>query len=246
MTGRANHLVAAVVAVAASLTTPGLALAQSAVEPVVPPRVSVSGLTQGEWTAAWWQWAYSFSADESPIVDRVGDRCAAGQKGSVWFLAGVYGSAPALRRCTVPAGKHLFFPIINYMSHATTTRPTSCDELAATAKVLTDNATQLTLEIDGVEVVDVPSFRQATPECFNLGARVDEFVFPTAANGYFVMLKPLPPGRHTIKWGGVLATLRQAVVYELTVIEASSPTFEGAALTVASTKHVAEMQSRAR
>jgi len=191
----------------------------ASVDSVVPPKTAVSGKSQGEWSAIWWQWAYSFDEEESPVADRVGDKCAADQEGSVWFLAGVYGSAPVKRRCVVPAGKYLFFPIINYMVTSNPPGARSCQALTSSAQALTDRAIDLTLIVDGVEVRDLNAFRQVSPGCFNLGERVDEDLFPTAANGYFVMLKPLAPGRHTLKWGGVLDSMRQAVVYELNVTE---------------------------
>src|SRR6185312_15274252 len=69
---------------------------------VVPPDRRVADRTQLEWSVRWWQWAASFDHADSPIVDRTGQRCSAGQSGDVWFLAGVYGSAPVRRTCHVP------------------------------------------------------------------------------------------------------------------------------------------------
>ena len=37
------------------------------------------------------------------------------QSGPVWFLADTYGTKRTIRTCTVPRGKHLFFPLINYV-----------------------------------------------------------------------------------------------------------------------------------
>jgi len=38
-----------------------------------------------------------------------------------------------------------------------------------------------------------------------------------AANGYWVMLRPLAKGRHTIEFGGALPSILQAVTYTLVV-----------------------------
>src|ERR1044071_3560105 len=65
-------------------------------------------------TAEWWQWAYSIPPSENPTVDLTGEKCAVGQRGSTWFLAGSYGGRPAVRNCAVPAGSTLFFPVANY------------------------------------------------------------------------------------------------------------------------------------
>ncbi len=40
---------------------------------------------------------------------------------------------------------------------------------------------------------------------------------PSAANGYYVMLNPLPPGKHEINFGGILPDMAQAVTYTLIV-----------------------------
>jgi len=61
--------------------------------------------------------------------------------------------------------------------------------------------------------------RQATATCFDLGALADppQVVFPTAANGYYAMLRPLRPGRYELEFGGALPSMLQAVTYHLTV-----------------------------
>ena len=42
-------------------------------------------------------------------------------------------------------------------------------------------------------------------------------VFPSTANGYYVMLRPLPPGEHVLNFGGMLPSMSQAVTYRLLV-----------------------------
>ena len=88
----------------------------SAAEPVLlPPTAPVGGISQEEWSQRWWQWAASFDRDESPVADRPGALCGSGQSGDVWFLAGTYGTQRTIRTCRVPRGKHLFFPLVNYV-----------------------------------------------------------------------------------------------------------------------------------
>ncbi len=70
------------------------------------------GLTYGQWTARWWQWAYSIPRDVHPAYDDNGSYCAEGQSGPVWFLAGSY-EHPADRYCTIAAGKAILLPILN-------------------------------------------------------------------------------------------------------------------------------------
>lgn len=186
---------------------------------IVPPQQRVDGLTQAEWSRAWWQWAGSFRRDQSPIADRTGELCDQKQKGNVWFLAGTYGTQRTVRTCTVPSGKYLFFPLINYVVMPNLARTASCESVTGTAAAMTNDPTTLILEIDGSRVAGLPSHRQATNGCFDMGALAEPpaQVFPSAANGYYVMLKPLKPGTHTLNFGGALPSMLQAVTYTLHV-----------------------------
>ena len=40
---------------------------------------------------------------------------------------------------------------------------------------------------------------------------------PTATDGYWLLLRPLPKGKHTLRFGGSLPSLRQELVYTLIV-----------------------------
>lgn len=187
---------------------------------VVAPDQSVEGQSQGVWSERWWQWASSFDYGDSPVADVTGERCGAGQSGKVWFLAGTYESHPIERTCTIPVGTYLFFPLVNYM-----VAPTRCDgcltcEMAiATAKRITDEPMGLFTEIDGKAMTDLASHRQISPACFDLAGRVPGApkIFPTASNGYWLMLKPFEKGAHTLRIGGSLPSIRQEIVYKLTV-----------------------------
>jgi hypothetical protein len=186
---------------------------------VLAPTSSVSGHSQGEWSRRWWQWASSFPSETSPIADRTGERCGAGQSGPVWFLAGAFGSALVQRLCIVPRGKYLFFPLINYVVFPYRDSPLTCAQATENAKEMTDSPTVLVAEIDGIKIPDLARYRQSTRGCFDLAARSDSRIaIPrSAANGYYLMLPPLAPGHHSLRFGGELPTLRQAISYELLV-----------------------------
>src|SRR5690242_15482225 len=51
---------------------------------VIPVNASPYGATYGEWSARWWQWAFSLPVDHHPLFDTAD--CSAGQSGPVWFL----------------------------------------------------------------------------------------------------------------------------------------------------------------
>jgi hypothetical protein len=202
---------------ASSLFSPLTSRAQPA--KTVPPNQPVHGLSQAEWSREWWQWAASFDRRASPVSDRTGALCALKQSGPVWFLAGTYGTQRTIRSCKVPHGKYLFFPLINYVVAPHPDVPISCEEVTRSAAYRMEDASALILDVDGVRTPNLMSYRQATTQCFNLGARIAENVnmFPSAANGYYVMLKPLSRGKHEINFGGALPNMLQAVTYTLEV-----------------------------
>jgi hypothetical protein len=82
-----------------------------------------------------------------------------------------------------------------------------------------DSPTILVAEVDGEKIHDLTLHRQATSSCFDLAERSDvrTAVFPSAANGYYLMISPLPPGRHSLRFGGHVGPYRQAISYELEI-----------------------------
>jgi hypothetical protein len=187
--------------------------------PIVPPKQVVGGMTQAEWSRAWWQWAGSFERNDSPVADQTGELCAGKQKGPVWFLAGTYGSRRTIRTCKIPSGKFIFFPLVNYVVMPRGDSPNSCKSVTNTAARITDDASALILDVDGARIPDLMNYRQATTKCFDMGALTSEKVrvFPSAANGYYVMLRPLSAGKHVINFGGMLPSVQQAITYTLDV-----------------------------
>lgn len=180
---------------------------------LIQPGASLQGQSQAEWSERWWQWAFSFERAKSPVADRTGAYCAGRQSGPVWFLAGTYGSRRVERRCTVPAGKTLFFPLINYVVFRPEGSNQSCMALASEAAAATDQPSALVLQINARRYTQLQAHRLPT-RCFSLvpGTPPD-----AAANGYYVAVAPLPKGEHLIEFGGVLPDLIQAVTYRITV-----------------------------
>jgi hypothetical protein len=193
--------------------------AWSADAEVVPPSEPIAGKSQIELSKLWWQWAWSFDDASSPVADLTGEFCAAKQRGEVWFLAGTYGTARTIRKCTVPEGKTLFFPLANYMVYAAPGSPRSCMSLMSEAASHTNDPAALVLELDGKRLPVGPESRQALRECFDLGAlsQPPRRIYPAAANGYYVAIRPLPRGTHTLNFGAILPSIQQAVTYTIIV-----------------------------
>jgi hypothetical protein len=208
----AGALLAAVGAHAAAADAPRVALPVAA-------DVIVFDRSQAEWSEAWLQWIAAFARDSSPVSDTTGALCAAKQAGDVWFLATSDGTAPVVRACTVPAGKTLFVPIASTMERSGNREP-DCDSMARIAAgTLTQQVSRLSMTIDGQAVDNLASHRAATRECFALGLRqVPRSAAKTAvADGYYVMLPPLPAGPHTIAVEARFGSASLSTTYRLDV-----------------------------
>lgn len=147
--------------------------------------------------------------DSSPVSDLTGERCGDGQMGNVWFLAGGYGSSKVKRKCTVPAGRTLFFPLINMVYWPTPegVGKFTCSQAMELAALNNDTAIDLFAEIDGKAMEGLKKYRVASRKCFDTFSRVPTSqkaytAYPSATDGYWLQLKPLAPGRHTLKFGG--------------------------------------------
>src|SRR5438876_5449605 len=136
---------------------------------VFPLNSAPYGKSYGQWSAEHWKWTFSLPADHHPLTDTAD--CSAGQAGPVWFLGGTFVSTTeggitigrATRDCSVPAGKALFFPIIDSECSTLEGNGTTDAELRGCAKFFQDHAHDMTCTIDGVAVQDVASYRAQSP-----------------------------------------------------------------------------------
>lgn len=192
---------------------------------VIPNVASPLGTSYGEWGAAWWQWAAAIPAGMNPILDETGEYCAVGQSDRVWFLAGTAGLTGVQRTCTVPAGKMLFFPIINVALW-----PPDCVEEEDCRELVTgimDLVDVLEVTVDGVPLQDLEQYRaDSAPFTIEVADGLQDFGFgepgvfqPAVSDGFWVMLAPLSPGLHEISFrGGVTSfPFETEVTYDLHV-----------------------------
>jgi hypothetical protein len=180
----------------------------AAADSPTPPRAltaseRVDGKRVDAYPALWWQWANRKRWGAQPFQDPSGAQCARGQRGAVWFLAGTDGTEEVHRRCRVPSGKHLFLPVIGMLENAVPGVPRSCDEVKREATSKNAHAFATEILVDGHRFELAP-LRMASAECFNAYARADYLddtsgYFPSAADGYWLMLAPLPDGHHVIR-----------------------------------------------
>jgi hypothetical protein len=173
------------------------------------------GLTYGQWSEKWWQWALSVPNQPSAF-----DGCP-NESGPVWFLSGV--SPQNSGTCSVPAGKAIMFPTFNAewsVAEAnaaggvcpvpgTMPNGTSYAALFACAQAFSGFATQpgakLQADVDGQKLQNLLDYRaHSDPPPFPFNATSGNiFGVPAGqssavADGFWIMLSPLSPGSHTI------------------------------------------------
>ena len=134
---------------AASLLLVAAQAASAQTAPLIAPSQPIAGASQEEWSKRWWRWALSFDDDDSPVTDPDGSQCAAGQSGPVWYMAGTYGTARTIRSCQVPAGKTLFFPLVNELAVEPDDAYEFCASLKRRAARQTPASSALVLEVNG-------------------------------------------------------------------------------------------------
>jgi hypothetical protein len=210
---------------------------------VFPPGSRPYGASYSEWTVRWWQWSYSLPVAGHPLFDESGANCGAGQSGPVWFLGGVFNVSGSADRtlCSVPAGKALLFPILNVeWDNACPPDDLTFEELRAIAASFMDLATNMTVEVDGRAIENLESYRfTAGPFGVDIpsGSIWEFFGCPTpaghyeplAADGFYLMLTPLPPGPHVIHFRGTVAdpvNFTLDITYHLTVTADAHTTAE--------------------
>lgn len=193
---------------------------------VIPPHAKAYGHSYGFWAGDWWRWVFEVPAAVNPLVDEAGENCDEGQDGKVWYLAGKLcvettgagcTEVTAVRDCTVPPGKAIFFPIANgEWDNLGVDPPFSEEELRALVKDSVDTVTVVSCEVDGVSIagLDPPdsAYRVSTEKSFSYdlpdGNIFDLFGFDfdaqtvsgAVAEGYYLMLAPLSKGGHTIHY----------------------------------------------
>jgi hypothetical protein len=215
-------LIGADFAVADDLGNPG----------VVPPNSNEFGNPYGEWSGRWWQWLVSIPEATNPNLDTTGANCDKGQSGQVWFLAGTFGDKAYTRRCTIPGGNDLLVTPFTTLDGELGPKvgdcsPNQCDinvlrELAAAGM---DNPQSLEVTVDNSQVNNLDQYRVTSPvfdATFPKGAifKIPPGLHgPLVSDGYFVLLKPLSPGMHTIHLKGVAngGGFVSEVTYHLTV-----------------------------
>ena len=208
--------------------------ASSASGQVLPPSSLPYGYSYQEWSAKWWQ--YSLGQSTNHLVSLGDPGICSGPASRVRFLGppGFVNGGLTIKtnHITVHAGTPLFFPILDLWSDngncplsAFTTF--TAEQLAAMNAGQWSGVTETSCTIDGVAVAGLddpintiyhvvsPPFSYTTAEHDNVlagffGASCipgDFTIYPAVGNGVYLMLAPLPPGKHTIHTVAVVGPL---------------------------------------
>jgi hypothetical protein len=167
------------------------------------------GLTYSEWTAKWVQWVFSMPEEDNPAVDDTGENCANNQSGPVWFLAGTFGGAVS-RECTISSSEGIMVPIINAICDSATDPSLDTEEeLRACARADQDLVIEKEVTVDGISIGNLDDYRFQSP-LFDLTfpenniAGIAPQTAQAIADGYWILLEPLPPGSHEIHFKAAL------------------------------------------
>ena len=178
------------------------------------------GKSMSTWLERATQWVYGTPLDQSPLFDPTGENCDVKQRGPVWYIARIAGPAvfEGTRYCTIPHQKS----ILLYIGAVVATYPCPADPsyqpapgqslyefLASDADFYMDTVDHLEVTIDGVAVKRVlDDYRYVSDDLFSitgdpsLAGVLDPCITgepqQAVVDGFFLMLKPLDRGEHTI------------------------------------------------
>jgi len=157
----------------------------------------------------------------------------------MWFLAGTFGGGTVTRRCTIPHGRSLLFPIVNAFSGAAPSDPpeqrTEAYHRGQVAAIA--GATNLSVRIDGRRLPR-PRRYFALSTVFRVTLPADNVlgvnaacqqqrpvtagctIFPTVDAGFYVAVRPLAVGRHRIHFAGTIpgSTPSEATTVDVTYL----------------------------
>jgi len=175
--------------------------------PLYPAGTALPGTALPQLSARWWQWAVAFPG----VRDSTGAYCADGQEDSAWFLAGAFNPTRLERTCTVSHDRPLFFPLAMAAFWPSRNEPAaSCADSLKESRLPDDPALEPFAELDGAPLAapqELRAHRVTTADCFDAYARLPAGAslpgrgHPASTDGYWLLLHPLSPGPHTLRFG---------------------------------------------
>jgi hypothetical protein len=188
------------------------------------------GATYGAWTVKWWQWLLSIPLSINPLTDKTGQHWNSAQPLSdVWFLAGNFGSTNRIfpeRKINMEFGRSMLLPVLNceantleypdLKNHEDLLNHVSHDVNTIVKRDCFLNGIRLNpIRIPSDPKIFRVSINEDNPFGVKNGGSTD-----AAADGYWIFLKPLPPGVYTIRFEGSceFGRLNAGASYEIEIV----------------------------
>jgi hypothetical protein len=192
------------------------------------------GKSWEKWAAIWCSWMLSIPKKKNPSLDETGKYCSMNQNDeNVWFLTGTFGNiVPVKRKCTIPAGKAIFFPILVKEDSLEEDSDLRTElELIKRSRDATNRVVHMEATIDGEKVGRLESYRVQS-EVFDLtfpennvyGVRPG--LTRSVCDGYWLFIKPLQIGKHFIDFKGETSLNEAYTLTQLKNSEVHSPILE--------------------
>jgi hypothetical protein len=201
--------------------------------PISPLQAKAFGTTYEQLAADLWVRAFAAQLATHPHLETDGSFHDTLQSGKVQFLVGHFGAIPVDRVVTIPAGKAIFFPMID-VSDACNPIDGSEEAMRGFMAEIIDHVVDLWVTVDGQAIGNLFDYRIAS-NVFLVpggGELLPPFCTgtPGIADGYYLLLPPLSKGDHIIEFGGTvegfthsvfgpIGEFSQDAVYSITVVE---------------------------
>lgn len=178
---------------------------------------SPNSKTYNELSAEWWKWSMSMPVTEHPLYDTADG--SEGQSGTVWFIGsgvvnemgpgGEYIVNVPNREITIPPGTKLFLPLFNV--EGSTIEGVPEEVLEGYAQSFPQYVTEMSATVDGIDIDNLEEYG-APSDVFDIGPLPADNILGaeeggtgmSAADGYYLLLPPLTPGRHMIHYASRL------------------------------------------
>lgn len=188
----------------------------SADSKVFEPTSNPYGTSYTDWTVQWMQSFLTFDCDNNPFANPA--NVLFSQTGDVYFMAGLQATGSSVN-ITVPQDKAILFPLANYINDypcpgggfEPAPGQTLEEFLTEGAVWFTDNCSKLSVVIDA-DSVSNPQNYLFTSNLFTFTGSPDLATVcgfdgcitgtpqPAVTSGYYIMLKPLSKGQHTVHY----------------------------------------------
>jgi len=200
--------------------------AEAARAPVFPPDAFPRGMSYGQWAQDWFTWAFAAPIGSSPLVHPDNCHLAVQVVDGAVFLP-VSGGGHLQVKCRVPAGVPIFITPGGQDGILGVDAETPSGVKKAVRRVVA-SIRGVRERVDGVPVRPIDDWLVHSDRLFELDLTAENVLGLSAGSyrayveGWFTMIHPLSPGRHTIYTQDLLRTAsgtyqKASVTYRLIV-----------------------------